>query len=287
LAQAGLALADLDGLAVTQGPGLVGALLVAVNFAKGLSLALGLPVAGVNHVQAHALAPFLYDQAPAQPKFPYVALVASGGHTSLFLAEGFLKFKTLGQTLDDAAGEAFDKFAKLLGLGYPGGAVVEKLAESGRPEAYRLTRPLLREGLNFSFSGLKTQAKTLYEGLSLSEAPANDPALADLAASFQAAAVEVLTAKLIRALKLTGAKGAALAGGVACNGPLRKAAAAALAEAGADFWVPKPAWCADNGAMIAFLGQKQLEKGHNLLDLAAEAIPRWSVDEALAEKPKA
>ncbi|MDR2141147.1 MAG: tRNA (adenosine(37)-N6)-threonylcarbamoyltransferase complex transferase subunit TsaD [Deltaproteobacteria bacterium] len=280
LKQAGLTLGQIEGLAVTQGPGLVGALLVAVNFAKGLALALNLPIAGVNHVRAHALAPFLsldslsQDSLPA-PQFPYVALVASGGHTSLFLVEDFLRFELLGQTLDDAAGEAFDKFAKLLGLGYPGGGVVERLARQGRSDAFKITRPLLREGLNFSFSGLKTQVMGLYNDNQLDQAPLDDQRLADLAASFQAAVVEVLVTKLTVATKRTGARGAALTGGVACNGPLRQAAAQALGQANLPLWAPPPAWCADNGAMIAFLGGLQLAQGHNLLDLAAEALPRW------------
>jgi N6-L-threonylcarbamoyladenine synthase len=281
LTTAGLSLKDLEGLSVTQGPGLVGALLVAINFAKGLSLASGPPVVGVNHVQAHALAPFLYEATPNPPQFPYVALVASGGHTSLFLVEDFLKFQVLGQTLDDAAGEALDKFAKLLGLGYPGGPVVEKLAQSGLAKAFALARPLIKEGLNFSFSGLKTQARRLYEDQRLETLAADSPELANLAASFQGAIVEVLTTNLVSALKQTKATGAVLAGGVACNGSLRETVAKALAALDKPLWVPKPAFCADNGAMIAFLGQKQLAQGHNILSLAAEARPRWPVSDAL------
>jgi N6-L-threonylcarbamoyladenine synthase len=278
LRKAGLKLENLDGLAVTLGPGLVGALLVAVNFAKGLALATKLPLTGVNHVKAHAQAPFLYTDSPNPPTFPYVALVASGGHTSLFLVEDHLNLKVLGQTLDDAAGEAFDKFAKLLGLGYPGGAVVEKLAAKGRKEAYQLARPLIREGLNFSFSGLKTQVRLLYEAENLDNRPHNHPDLANLAASFQEAVIEVLVAKLLTAVKMTGATGAVLAGGVACNGALREAAQVALSQINRPLWTSPVKWCADNGAMIAFLGAKQLEKGQNLLDLAAEAQPRWAAD---------
>jgi N6-L-threonylcarbamoyladenine synthase len=280
LAEAGLNLRDLTGLAVTQGPGLVGALLVAINFAKGLALAASLPIAGVNHVNAHALSPFLRDKESQgdPPVFPYVALVASGGHTSLFLVEDFERLTLLGKTLDDAAGEAFDKFAKLLGLGYPGGAQVEALAKRGRPTAYKLARPMLRDGLNFSFSGLKTQAATLYKELNLAAAPLTSPELADLAASFQAAITEVLTTKLLAALKQTRAKGAVVAGGVACNGALRLSAEMALKSVGLPLWVPKPAWSSDNGAMIAFLGEKQLAGGRNLLDLSAEAKPRWPID---------
>jgi N6-L-threonylcarbamoyladenine synthase len=283
LRQGNLTLNKLDGLAVTQGPGLVGALLVAVSFAKGLFMATGLPITGVNHVQAHALAPFLYTEPdpPPSPEFPLVALVASGGHTALFLAEDFQKFKLLGQTLDDAAGEALDKFAKLLGLGYPGGAIVESLAQDGQPDAYPLTRPMLKNGLNFSFSGLKTQVINLYKELNLESASAKDPALKNLAASFQAAVVEVLVHKLTAAVKLTKAKGAVLAGGVACNGPLRALAKESLTKIDCRFWVPRRSWCADNGAMIAFLGSQQLKTGHNLLAPQAEAYPRWPVENAL------
>jgi N6-L-threonylcarbamoyladenine synthase len=282
---------QLDGIAVTQGPGLVGALLVALNFAKGLSLATDLPIVGVNHVQAHALAPCLQEKTsprPASlgqaaddnyPRFPLVALVASGGHTSLFLVEDYLTFKILGQTLDDAAGEAFDKFAKLLGLGYPGGAIVEKLAQRGRPASFRLTRPMLKEGLNFSFSGLKTQVMGLYRERQLDLVPADHPDLADLAASFQAAVVEVLVTKLLSATRLTKAQGAVLAGGVACNGALRQAAAQTLAEEKLPLWVAKPGWCADNAAMIAFLGEKLLTQKRAILPLQAEARPRWPVDQ--------
>jgi N6-L-threonylcarbamoyladenine synthase len=284
LSEARLKLTELDGLAVTQGPGLVGALLVAVSFAKGLALATGLPLTGVNHVQAHALAPFLYTQEPPPPnlQFPLAALVASGGHTSLFFAENYLQFKLLGQTLDDAAGEAFDKFAKLLGLGYPGGAVTEELALGGNPGAFSLTRPMLKDGLNFSFSGLKTQVMGLYKEHNLENEPASSQALKDLAASFQAAAAEVLVTKLVSAVKKTGACGAVISGGVACNRVLRKEAQTALDKIGCPLWAPKPVWCADNGAMISFLGQKQLEKKHLLLPLSAEALPRWPVDSALA-----
>ncbi|MDR1038723.1 MAG: tRNA (adenosine(37)-N6)-threonylcarbamoyltransferase complex transferase subunit TsaD [Deltaproteobacteria bacterium] len=288
LESSGTALSDLDGIAVTQGPGLVGALLVAMSFAKGLSLASGLPATGVNHVKAHALAPFLRDASgapggsgeagPPVPEFPLVALVASGGHTSLFLMEDFLSFRTLGRTLDDAAGEAFDKSAKLMGLGYPGGAVIERMAERGNHEAYRISRPMLKDGLDFSFSGLKTRVADLYREHGLDRVPDEASELCDLAASFQAAAVEVMTRKLAVAVSSARAKGAVLAGGVAANGALRRAAALACAGLGVPLHVPRASWCADNAAMIGFLGSLQLERGLNVLGPSSEAKTRWSAE---------
>jgi N6-L-threonylcarbamoyladenine synthase len=285
LARSGRTLGGLDGLAVTRGPGLVGALLVALNFVKGLALATGLPATGVNHVKAHALAPFLVDgtgggpaagPAPA-PEFPLVALVASGGHTSLFLMEDMLTFRTLGRTLDDAAGEAFDKSAKLMGLGYPGGAVIEAMEERGDPGAYPVTRPMIRDGLDFSFSGLKTRVADLYRLHGMDRAPDGARELCDLAASFQAAAVDVMTAKLSSAVSSVRAKGAVLAGGVAANGALRRSCSAACASLGIPLHVPRPAWCADNASMIGYLGSLQLERGENRLDPGTDAVTRWSV----------
>ncbi|MCL2029065.1 MAG: tRNA (adenosine(37)-N6)-threonylcarbamoyltransferase complex transferase subunit TsaD [Deltaproteobacteria bacterium] len=280
LAEAGRGLAEVAGLAVTQGPGLVGALLVALNFAKGLGFSAGLPVTGVNHVKAHALSPFMVRPGappPPEPDFPLVALVVSGGHSHLYLMADHLAFSLLGQTRDDAAGEAFDKTAKLLGLGYPGGRAIEELAARGDPSAYRLPRPLWREGLDFSFSGLKTRVLTIYERENLAGRPADHPARAGLAAGFQAAVVEVLVDKLRIALETTGAKGAVLAGGVAANGALRAAAQAMTQAQGRPLFVPPLAWCADNAAMIAHLGARQLAAGENILDLGAEARPRWPV----------
>lgn len=280
LKAAGRNLRDIDGLAVTQGPGLVGALLVALSFAKGLALATGLPLTGVNHVKAHALAPFMSrpDGDPASdPEFPLVALVVSGGHTNLYLMDSYLSFQTLGRTRDDAAGEAFDKTAKLMGLGYPGGQVIEEMARRGDPSAFRLSRPMLHEGLDFSFSGLKTQVLTLYRDGQLAALPPDHQRLADLAASFQAAVVEVLVTKLLAACEQVKAKGAVLAGGVAANGALRRAAENALVAKGWPLYVPPLAWCADNAAMIAHLGARQLVVGENLLSPEAEAYPRWPV----------
>ncbi len=276
-AKAGRDLEQLDGIAVTLGPGLVGALLVAVNFAKGLAFAKNLPLVGVNHVKAHALAPFMDapGRAAPVPEFPLAALVVSGGHTNLYRMDDYLSFALLGRTRDDAAGEAFDKTAKLMNLGYPGGRVIEEMARRGEPDFYALPRPMLSEGLDFSFSGLKTAVLSLYREEKLAEAPPDDVRLCHLAASFQAAAVEVLTTKLTRACETVGAKGAVLAGGVAANGPLREAAGAAMKRLGLSFYAPPPAWCADNAAMIASLGERQLLAGEGLLTLEAEALPRW------------
>jgi N6-L-threonylcarbamoyladenine synthase len=266
---------------VTQGPGLVGALLVAISFAKGLSLALSLPVTGVNHVQAHALAPFL-EKAPGEasgfspgfpPEFPFVALVVSGGHTSLFLVKSPLDFTTLGRTLDDAAGEAFDKSAKLMGLGYPGGRVIENMAKNGDPKAFSMPRPLWRKGLDFSFSGLKTQVQNVYRENDMDKEPSDSQALRDLAASFQAAVVDVLIDKLEMAVNAHKVKGVIVAGGVAANGMLRKKAKERFGHLA--LGLPRPAWCADNAAMIAYLGSKQVGQKINLLDLGAEPKPRW------------
>ncbi|KXS55906.1 MAG: hypothetical protein AMR96_05690 [Candidatus Adiutrix intracellularis] len=280
LAEADRSPANLTGLAVTQGPGLVGALLVALNFAKALSFALNQPLTGVNHVKAHALAPFMHHPSGEKitpPNFPLAVLVASGGHSHLYKMDDYLTFNLLGRTRDDAAGEAFDKTAKLLGLGYPGGLSIEHLAKEGDPKAYALPRPLLHTGLDFSFSGLKTQVRNIYQQENLTARPANDQALKNLAASFQAAVMETLVHKLKGAVKLIRAEGAVLAGGVAANETLRTAAGEMMAEISRPLYVPPLEWCVDNAAMIAHLGARQLAAGHSLLELSAEAYPRWPV----------
>jgi N6-L-threonylcarbamoyladenine synthase len=299
LSQAGVGWSEVGGLAVTQGPGLVGALLVAISFAKGLAIARRLPITGVNHVQAHALAPFLYKEDNASghddrsasasrsvvcgstvpPDFPLVALVVSGGHTSLFLVNSPLEFKTLGQTLDDAAGEAFDKSAKLMGLGYPGGRVIEEMARSGDPKAFKMPRPLWRKGLDFSFSGLKTQVQNIYNEYNMDDEPADSQSLKDLAASFQEAVVDVLIHKLELAAEIHKVKGVIIAGGVAANGLLRGRAVERFSLLNLSVGLARTAWCADNGAMIAYLGSIQLAHHLNILDLKSEAKPRWPVPE--------
>ncbi|MEW6263913.1 MAG: tRNA (adenosine(37)-N6)-threonylcarbamoyltransferase complex transferase subunit TsaD [Thermodesulfobacteriota bacterium] len=270
LDRAGLSLDQVDGLAVTQGPGLVGALLVGLNFAKAVALATGLPLVGVNHLHGHVAAGFLTGE---DIEFPLAAMVVSGGHTNLYLVRGPLEFDLLGQTRDDAAGEALDKAAKLLGLGYPGGRIIGDLAERGDPKRFILPRPMLGQGLDFSFAGLKTAvARLVAEYWGGKSVPPGD--LADLAASFQAAVVEVLTGKMAALLRRTGVGTLILCGGVAANRSLRLAAARTAEEFGARLILPAPDLCTDNGAMIACLGAFHLEAGRRL-DPAADAYSRW------------
>ena len=270
LARAGVELADLDGLAVTQGPGLVGALLVGLNLAKGIALATGLPLVGVNHVHAHAAAGFMELE---QDDFPVAAMVVSGGHTNLYLVRGPLDFELLGQTRDDAAGEAYDKTAKMLGLGYPGGRVIDELAAKGDSSRFELPRPMLGRGLDFSFSGLKTAVVNLlareFPGGNISEMD-----LADLAASFQTAVVEVLTAKLAELIRQVRVKTVILAGGVAANQELRRETARTAADLGVRLVLPPLNLCTDNAVMIAVLGSHLLAAGRTL-DLTADAYSRW------------
>ncbi|MFH1134961.1 MAG: tRNA (adenosine(37)-N6)-threonylcarbamoyltransferase complex transferase subunit TsaD [Pseudomonadota bacterium] len=269
LSRAGLKLEELDGLAVTQGPGLVGALLVGLNAAKAIGYASGLPLAGVNHLHGHAAAGFLVRE----PRFPLAAAVVSGGHTNLYLVRSPLDFELLGRTRDDAAGEAYDKAAKLLGLGYPGGRVMDELAAQGDPERFRLPRPMSGQGLDFSFSGLKTALVQLV-GSKFPSGHIDPPDLADLAAGFQAAAVDVLCEKMGLLLRQTGVKSLILAGGVASNRELRLGARRTAENHGADLVAPPPRLCTDNGAMIAVVGYHLLREGRRL-DLAADAYSRW------------
>ncbi len=261
LAEAEVRIEDIAAIAVTRGPGLAGCLLVATEFAKGLSLRHGLPLVAVHHIAAHAWSPQLAREsdawgldASASGSFePYVALVASGGHSSLIEVRGPLDYDILGETMDDAVGEAYDKVAKLLGLGYPGGPLLDKLAQSGNPSAFGLPRPLMKgDGLDFSFSGLKSAVARIVEDRIRHNQPTDEPFVADMSASFQAACVEVLLAKAARALKQTGLRRLALTGGVACNRGLRAAAASRLP--GIRIAIPAPEFCTDNAAMIAGLG---------------------------------
>jgi N6-L-threonylcarbamoyladenine synthase len=251
LDEAGLTLAAIDGIAYTQGPGLAGALLVGTSIAQALAFTLNVPTVGVHHLEGHLLAPLLEDNPPA---FPFVALLVSGGHTQLMRVSAIGDYELLGDTLDDAAGEAFDKTAKLLGLGYPGGPAIAALARQGRAGQFKLPRPLLNSGdLNFSFSGLKTAV------LTLANARATDTqAKADIAFEFQEAVTEVLTTKCMTALELTGLGNLIVSGGVGANQRLRERLNAAAQRKHCHVHYPRLEFCTDNGAMIAFAGAFRL-----------------------------
>jgi N6-L-threonylcarbamoyladenine synthase len=272
LHQAGASKGDIDVVAYTRGPGLAGALLVGAGFAVALAAALGRPAVGVHHLEGHLLSPFLSADPPA---FPFVALLVSGGHTQLMRVEGVGLYRLLGETIDDAAGEAFDKSAKLLGLGYPGGPALARLAESGDPRAFDLPRPLRHSGgLDFSFAGLKTAVLTQFRRLGDSP-PAQ--VRADLAASTQAAIVDVLCAKSLQALRQTGLRRLVVAGGVGANRQLRAQLGAACAQAGVRVHYPELALCTDNGAMIAMAAAMRLQAGlaQPSSDGAFDVLPRW------------
>jgi len=270
LAEAGVGWADVDGIAVTNGPGLVGALLVGVETAKAMGYALGRPVVGVNHLAGHLSAVFLDDPAiPAPPPYPHLALLVSGGHTALIRVDGSGRFSLVGATRDDAAGEAFDKVGKMLGLGYPGGVQIDRLSLTGNRDAFALPRALPgRDDVDFSFSGLKTAVSTLLA--SRSAAPVGQE-LADFAASVQAAIVDVLVRKSRRALVREGLGDLVLCGGVAANGGLRRTMAAAAATDGFRLYIPPAKRCTDNAAMIAAAGTLALARGERAsLDLAVD-----------------
>ncbi len=271
IAAAGLAPTDLDGVAYTTGPGLLGALLVGATFAKTLALSLECPALGVHHMEGHLLAPLM--ETPDLP-LPFVALLVSGGHTQLILVRALGDYELLGTTLDDAAGEAFDKTAKLLELGYPGGPKISALAETGDPTRFGFTRPLTdRPGCDFSFSGLKTQVLT--EAKKCVDAGILDDATkADLAASFQAAIVDTLVLKCVRALEETGAKTLVMSGGVSANRQLRDALRG-LESRGIQVAYPSPQFCTDNGAMIAFAGALRLARGQADASAQIQIRPRW------------
>jgi N6-L-threonylcarbamoyladenine synthase len=263
---------DLEGIAVTRGPGLIGALLVGISAAKAMALALDIPLVGVHHMEGHILAPLLEREIA----FPFLALAVSGGHTHLYRVDGIGRYTTLGRTLDDAAGEAFDKVAKLLGLGYPGGAVIDRLAAQGDPARINFPRPLLhQEGYNFSFSGIKTAVLNYVRRQS--EPVAGDH-LNDLAAGFQAAVVEVLTLKTIRAAEAAGLSRIVVAGGVACNSGLRASFAAAAKERNLEVHFPAPILCADNAAMLAVSGDFYLGRGESA-PLELNGVANWPLDQ--------
>ncbi len=282
---AGKTLQDIDVVAFTRGPGLAGALLVGAGVACALSAALHKPVLGVHHLEGHLLSPFL---SADPPDFPFVALLVSGGHTQLMRVEGVGRYQILGETIDDAAGEAFDKSAKLLGLGYPGGPALSKLAEVGDPAAFKLPRPLLHSGnLDFSFAGLKTAVMVQAKKLATAQACAVEvlptAVLADLAASAQAAIVEVLVKKSLAALKETGLMRLVVAGGVGANRSLREQLNRACANRGVRVHYPELHLCTDNGAMIAMAGAMRLQSGIQAASevYAFDVKPRWPLDEIM------
>ena len=275
LAEAGSGLADVDLLAYTRGPGLAGALLIGAGIGCALAAALGKPVLGVHHLEGHLLSPFL---SADPPQFPFVALLVSGGHTQLMHVQGVGEYTLLGETIDDAAGEAFDKSAKLLGLGYPGGPALARLAAAGNATAYVLPRPLLHSGnLDFSFAGLKTAVLTQVRKLGVEPTPQQR---ADMAASTQAAIVEVLVKKSLRALRDTGLARLVVAGGVGANTELRAQLDAACARVGVRVHYPELHLCSDNGAMIALAAAMRVQAGRTAptRSLTFDVKPRWALD---------
>ncbi|UMR31066.1 tRNA (adenosine(37)-N6)-threonylcarbamoyltransferase complex transferase subunit TsaD [Massilia sp. MB5] len=268
---------QIDAIAYTQGPGLAGALLVGSSVACSLGLALDKPVLGIHHLEGHLLSPLL---ASEPPEFPFVALLVSGGHTQLMRVDGVGQYELLGETLDDAAGEAFDKSAKLLGLGYPGGPAISRLAEFGDPEVHKLPRPMLHsKDLMFSFSGLKTAVLTVAKNQGLANICEQDKA--NIARGFVDAIVDVLTAKCVAALKQTGLKRLVIAGGVGANKQLRASLDAAAAKKRFKVYYPELEFCTDNGAMIAFAGAMRLQINPDAAqrDYAFNVRPRWPLDE--------
>ena len=273
LARAGLERHALDAIAVTAGPGLIGALLVGCSIASALGYALGKPVVGVHHMEGHLLSPLLAQPAP---QFPFVALLVSGGHTQLMQVERIGRYTLLGETLDDAAGEAFDKVAQLLDLGYPGGPAVSRMAQFGTPGAVQLPRPMLHRGnLDFSFSGLKTAVLTAVRRAS----NLCDQVRADIALGFVEASVDVLVAKSLRALQRCGYTRLVVSGGVSANSQLRERLTREVARIGAEVFFPPLDLCTDNGAMIALAGCARLQRGYTPPPgLAIEVRPRWPLE---------
>jgi len=259
LEKARVTLKEIDGIAVTQGPGLVGSLLIGLSFAKSIAFARGLSFIGVNHIEAHLSAIFLEEKPP---RFPFIGLVVSGGHTSLFRMDGFGKYRRLGQTRDDAAGEAFDKVAKLLGLGYPGGPIIDELSRAGNPKAVRFPRPVLsKNSLDFSFSGLKTAVVNFVKAHP--EPPEGYPEglIKDIVSSFQEAVVEVLVKKTVQAAQHEGLKRIVLSGGVAANQRLRQKIKEESIKQKLKVYLPSPSFCTDNAAMVGVVGYEYLMRG--------------------------
>ena len=278
LSEAQLTAKDIDGVAYTCGPGLVGALLVGATIARALAYAWEVPAVGVHHMEGHLLAPMLDDNPPC---FPFVALLVSGGHTQLVRVDGVGQYTVIGESVDDAAGEAFDKTAKLLGLDYPGGAALSRLAEQGAPGRFVFPRPMTdRPGLDFSFSGLKTFAANTLNAVLKTELTLSEQTKADIAYAFQDAVVDTLAIKCKRALKETGYKHLVIAGGVSANKKLRESLTQMMKNLGGEVFYPQPQFCTDNGAMIAYAGLLRLKQGQQS-GLAIDVKPRW----AMAELP--
>lgn len=281
LKEANLTPQDIDGIAYTAGPGLVGALLVGSTVARALAYAWNVPALGVHHMEGHLLAPMLEEN---KPEFPFLALLVSGGHTQIVQVNRLGDYELLGESIDDAAGEAFDKTAKLLGLDYPGGAALSHLAEKGNPERFHFPRPMTdRPGLDFSFSGLKTFAANTLHALVKEENVADptqlsEQARADVARAFQDAVIDTILIKCRRALKQTGLKRLVIAGGVSANKPLRHALGEFMHKIGGEVFYPAPQFCTDNGAMIAYVGFLRLKNAKNS-DLALQVKPRWPMTE--------
>ncbi len=279
LEQAGRSLNDIDGIAYTQGPGLAGALLVGTSIAESLAFTLDVPSIGVHHLEGHLLAPLLEENPP---DFPFVALLVSGGHTQLMRVSAIGDYELLGDTLDDAAGEAFDKTAKLLGLGYPGGPALSRLASHGKPGRYKLPRPLLNSGdLNFSFSGLKTAVLSIVNQEKAAHGELQDAIKADIAHEFQEAVTEVLTAKCMAALRETGLDSLIVSGGVGANARLRERLNQATQRRMCKVSYPRLEFCTDNGAMIAFAGAMRMQHAHQQdqahHDHGFTVRPRWDL----------
>jgi N6-L-threonylcarbamoyladenine synthase len=256
---ANVTLREIDGIAVTQGPGLVGSLLVGLSFAKSIAIATGLPFVGVNHIEAHLSAIFLEEKPP---RFPFIGLVVSGGHTSLFRMDGFGKYARLGQTRDDAAGEAFDKVAKLLGLGYPGGPIIDELSKTGNPKAIRFPRPSLgRNSFDFSFSGLKTAVVNYVKSHPELKGGYPEDFIRDIVSSFQEAVIEILVKKTLQATQQQRIKRVVLSGGVAANQRLRQRMKEEASQQKVNVYIPSPSFCTDNAAMVGVVGYEYLKRG--------------------------
>lgn len=272
---AGLVLGDVDGVAYTAGPGLVGALMVGAATARSLAFGWDVPALGVHHMEGHLLAPMLENHPP---QYPFVALLVSGGHTLLVDVQAAGKYEILGESLDDAAGEAFDKTAKMMGLPYPGGPLLSKLAGKGKPDVYRFPRPMTdRPGLDFSFSGLKTAVRVAV-AKKAEDGVVPDDVMADIACGFQDAVVETLVIKCKRALKATHRTTLVVAGGVSANRHLRQRLEQMANKVDAEVYYPRTEFCTDNGAMIAYAGWLRLTHGHQS-DLSLSIQPRWPLDQ--------